>query len=90
MSSETVISGVTMELDNGQAFDAIVHGSGIPECGDLRIATKARATEDGRPLVAIGFSVKLPSGEIRQVQHVTTARLFVAIADSIRTKHSLL
>jgi len=78
---------ITLLLNNPVAFDHLVHGGGIPECRDLTIATKARATKSGNAGVVIGFSVQLPGGTIAQVQAVTTVANFLAAAVAIQAAH---
>lgn len=66
---------VRVLLDDGQHkdFDRLVH-TGLPECGDLTIATKDGAMESGAPGVVIAFTVQLPSGDLAPVQAVTSLK----------------
>ena len=59
-------------------FDRLVH-TGLPECGDLMIAVKERATVEGNPGVVIAFTVTLPDGTRKPVQAVTTLRNMLTV-----------
>lgn len=61
-----------------EEFDNAVHGppEGQPalrEAGDLAIYVKKDATVGGNAMVVITFTVQLPDGTMRRVQHANTA-----------------
>jgi len=66
-----------------EEFDEVVHNS-LQDCGDLVAVVKDHATANGRPCVALTFTVALPDGTLQRVQTVTTAACFLAIAAAVR------
>lgn len=70
-------------------FDKAVHGGldsnpVLPECGDLAIYVKPRATVEGRPMAVITFTVQLPDGSMARAQATTTTRLLEAVSSCVK------
>jgi len=66
-----------IKFDDAELFDQILEQSrkdNLPDYGDLQIVTKANATESGKSLALISFSVHI-NGKRQRVQTVTTLRL---------------
>lgn len=63
-----------------EAYDNIVHGGSAAEKGDLVFAIKARATVQGNPAVAIGFTAVLKDGTEIPVQCIVTGRIIQTLA----------
>lgn len=78
---------ITLDDGTGQAYDEALRETTLPEGADLRIITKDRATQGGRPAVMVTFTVHLPDGSRRRVQAVTTARLFLMAAAAVRGRY---
>lgn len=81
------MENINLVLDNAEEFDQAVHDNTLPECGDLKIITKARATNAGLPAAVLTFTVALPDGKRQRVQTVTTVRLLCQAARAIEAKH---
>jgi len=79
------MEGIKLNPNNSGAFDAAVH-SGVPECGDLAIASKPYATTGGNPAVVISFTVNV-DGKPVKVQAVTTLKLLGSAVDGLRAAH---
>lgn len=78
------MSMIKLVLDDDEAFDEAVHGqTSLRDGGDLKVITKAKGTNAGRPIAVLTFSVELPNGMLGQAQTVVTmanlAHLFAAL-----------
>lgn len=74
------IGAITIALNQAQQFDEAVHGKDVralPDGGDLQIITKDGATEQGRALACLTFTVQLPDGSLARAQTVTSVRNLV-------------
>lgn len=81
------MENINLVLDNAEQFDQAVHNDTVPECGDLKIITKARATDAGLPAAVLTFHVVLPNGKRQRVQTVTTVRLLCQAVRGIEARH---
>jgi hypothetical protein len=85
------MESISLVLDpdgSGRVFDELLHRSGaLPEVGDLKIVTKNKGTESGKPIAVLAFSVVLPSGRPQLVQAVTTVALLKASLAALNAKY---
>jgi hypothetical protein len=82
---------ISIAADNAEVFDALLARSreaGTPECGDLKLVSKAKATDRGYPGVLISFTVHY-KGEPLPVQAVTTLANLLAAVKALGAKHGM-
>ncbi len=68
------MESINLKIANSERFDEILEENrrdGLPECGDLEIVTKERATINGRSGVVLTWTVS-DTGSRCRVQCVTT------------------
>lgn len=83
---------MTVNLNNSERFDEILELSRtnqMPEMRDLEIVTKGDGTAKNKPIVMVTFRLKLPDGQIRRVQAVTTAICFVMAGRAVQAAHEI-
>lgn len=72
------MESLPINLNDAELFDKTVHGQDgvrtLMDAGDLRLITKDNATDSGRALACLTFTVDV-DGKPARVQTVTTVRL---------------
>jgi hypothetical protein len=80
------MESLPINLNDVELFDKTVHGAdGVPtlrDGGDLRIITKDNATDSGRALACLTFTVDV-DGKLVRAQTVTTVRLLTTVLHAL-------
>lgn len=76
-------------INKQDEYQKVLDGS-LPDLGDAVIITKDGATVEGQPAVMIAFTVRMPDGSFKVVQTVTTLKLFLTVADTLKATYNWL
>ena len=84
------MEALTLKFDSGTLFDAIIQnmapGETLAEGGDLELITKHSATQSGRAIAMLTFTVQV-DGQLKRAQAVTSIRLLKTALRAIEAKY---
>jgi len=83
------MESIHVTFNDQAAFDQAVHAhESLVERGDLEIITVDQATDSGRPIAVITFSVRLPNNEGGyRAQAVTTVRALMTALSALKGRY---
>lgn len=81
---------IKLSISDPERFDKIVHGKDgvrtVPDAGDLEVVTKDKATESGRSIAVLTFTVDI-DGKPARAQTVTTVRCLMDMLKALQSDY---